>query len=159
MKDRKEYNREYQKKNKKHLNRQKIEYIKKHPQQRKETTKYYRQKIKTSKIHVIKQLVRTARTNAKRKNLDFEINYQLITDLVDKQNSKCALTAFDFQYTNSKEYRSQPFLPSIDRINSKKGYTLFNTQMVCNMVNKAKNEYIQELFDQMCEARMKVLNG
>lgn len=53
----------------------------------------------------------------------------------------------------------RPFAPSIDRIESKKGYTSDNIQIVCQIVNRAKNEYSQEMFDAMCLARVRQLNG
>ncbi len=155
----KDYMKQYQLKNKDHLNDQKKNYIKNHKEQRKQTTKRYRKRTKTEKQHLIKQLVRTAKTNAKKKKLEFEITYDLIESLINNQNNKCSVTGKDFDYSHREYFRSRPYTPSIDRKDCRKGYILENIQIVTCMVNRAKNEFSQEMFDEMCKLRMEKIHG
>ena len=48
---------------------------------------------------------------------------------------------------------------TLDRKDNSLGYTYSNIQIVTVMVNKAKNEFTQEMFDEMCKDRMKVINN
>lgn len=155
---RKEYMKEYHRKNKERLNIAKREYIKNNPEQRKEITKRYRVKSKTIREDVIKQVVRTASVKARQKNLPFELTYEVISFMCELQNECCSLTGFRFDY-KSTQYRNRPFAPSVDRVDNAKGYIYGNIQIVCTMVNKAKNEYSQEMFDQMCLARVERLKN
>ncbi len=51
--------------------------------------------------------------------------------------------------TNS--YRA-PFAPSIDRINSEKGYTDGNVRLVCVAVNWALSDWGIEVFEKICSS-------
>lgn len=99
----------------------------------------------------------SAKDRARRKGLDYVLTPAIIANLCATQDDKCALTGIAFDYSRTSEYSIRPFAPSIDRKDSTKGYTLDNVQMTCAMVNKAKNEFRQEVFDEMCLARVKQL--
>ena len=103
-------------------------------------------------------LMKTRRSNAREKSLEFTIDIHFLAALYMKQNGRCALTDLPFDMKFSEDYRSAAFGPSIDRIDSRKGYTPDNVQIVCFIVNMAKSEYDQTAFDQMCRARVEQLN-
>lgn len=71
---------------------------------------------------------------AKSRNLIVTITKQDIRKLLLKSNNKCAITGIEFIY----DIPRGPFKPSIDRIDSTKGYTLDNIQIVCWIYNSAK---------------------
>jgi hypothetical protein len=71
--------------------------------------------------------------------------------LIDDGRNKCAITKIKFIFDKGNTSR-RPFSPSIDRINSKLGYTKDNVRLVCVIVNLALNEFGDENFDKMCRA-------
>lgn len=101
----------------------------------------------------------SARSRARRKHLDYVLTPDVIKALCAAQGDKCALTGIPFDYAKTDEFSNRPFAPSIDRKDSGKGYTFDNIQITCVMVNKAKNEFRQEMFDAMCMARVRHING
>jgi hypothetical protein len=75
------------------------------------------------------------------------INWNLsIEQMFSIFNGKCALTGWDI----STDYLSET--ASLDRIDSKKGYSIDNVQWVHSMVNMCKNKYDQQKFLDMCKA-------
>lgn len=93
------------------------------------------------------------RCRAKKKNLDFDLTLDWIQEKFDK--GVCEVTGWKFVYNVYGEGRN-PFTPSIDRIDSNKGYTQNNCQMVVWMYNRAKSDFGLDLFYKMCQAVVKV---
>lgn len=54
------------------------------------------------------------------------------------QEWKCAITGIEFSFDKSKP---NPKFPSIDRIDSNKGYVLSNMWIVCTAINLSKSKY------------------
>jgi len=79
--------------------------------------------------------------SAKSRSLVWELS---IDEMFQSFNGKCSLTDWDISIDYKKE------TASLDRIDSKKGYTLENVQWVHTMVNMCKNKYEQEKFIEMC---------
>lgn len=50
------------------------------------------------------------------------------------------MTGIPFDFTPTKDYRNNPWAPSLDRIDSSIGYTWWNTKVVVWMYNAAKGE-------------------
>jgi len=67
-----------------------------------------------------------------------------------KQQGKCKLTGLKFDLRSG--IGRLPFSPSLDRINSKKGYTKRNTRLVCVHINEALNTYGLPTFRKLCIA-------
>ena len=57
---------------------------------------------------------------------------------------RCEATGLPFKTT--KDPYVNPYYPSIDRVNSNKGYTENNCKMVCHMYNTAKCEFSEKVF-------------
>ena len=92
-----------------------------------------------------------ARDRARRNKLKFAIDFHFIVSLAEKQEYKCVLTGKQFTYKcNNRKY--SPWNPSIDRIDSKKGYTKDNVRLVCTIVNLALNNFGENVFSEMCKA-------
>lgn len=99
-------------------------------------------------------LIYAAQTRAKKKNIDFELDYDWIANQYKNQNGKCLLTNIKLvinECRNTKRSRS-PFTMSIDRIDSNQGYTKNNSRLICMAMNLALNEFGEETFQQICEA-------
>ena len=98
-------------------------------------------------------LLQAARGRAKKNNIEINIDLDFLLHLYEQQNGKCKLTDLNFTLNVRKEGQHfNPFNPSIDKINSKGGYTKDNIRLVCVIVNLSLNEFGEENFKLMCEA-------
>jgi hypothetical protein len=87
-----------------------------------------------------------AKTNAEIRNIEFSITIEDVYNLIVKNNFKCALSGMDISF-NSFGLKHPA---SIDRIDSKIGYTKENIQIVHKDINFMKQSYSQEYFVEMC---------
>lgn len=97
-------------------------------------------------------LIRSLRQRAKKFNLEFSLDKEFIEQLYNNQNGKCLITGVEFNFDKNKCLSRRPFAPSIDRINSKLGYTKDNVRLICVAVNLSLNEFGDEVFDKICRA-------
>ena len=95
---------------------------------------------KTIPGKVISKLTR----EAKRRNITINITIQDIYNKLQEQNGKCALTNLDVDFIKNK-------LASVDRIDSSKGYSIDNIQIVHKDINIMKNAFDEEHFINMCK--------
>jgi hypothetical protein len=80
-----------------------------------------------------------ARKRAKLKKLPFELNHEVLAEQVIKNKYRCALSTIPFR-KDERFYRN-PYRPSLDRIDTTKGYTHDNIRIVAYCVNAAMNEW------------------
>lgn len=80
---------------------------------------------------------------AKNRNIEFSITKEQVWNLFLLQNKKCALTNIPICFLDKTA--------SVDRIDSSKGYTVNNIQVVHWHVNKMKMDFEQEYFIKMCK--------
>jgi|SRR5882757_6827529 len=85
----------------------------------------------------IKILIR----DAKARKLELDITEEYLKDILNKQDNKCAISGIDFTESNK---------PSLDRIDSNKGYLKGNVQLLLLQVNKMKSNFDQKFFIDMC---------
>jgi hypothetical protein len=110
-------------------------------------------KVKTPKDRTIYRLFDSCRTASRRpkkvrKGIDYcNITYESMYELMEKQGWKCAETNIPFVIMD-KQYKvgernalgiNSLLLPSIDRIDNNKGYTMDNIRIVTNGYNNLKN--------------------
>lgn len=87
-------------------------------------------------------LLRSIKKNARARGLAVEINARDILELFDNSDLRCTISNIDFDFSKlDTESRCRPFAPSIDRINSKRGYTKDNIRLVCFAVNYAMSDW------------------
>jgi hypothetical protein len=89
----------------------------------------------------IKFLLKDAKQHSKQKNREFSITLDDLLEKLVVQDNKCALSSIEF----SKENK-----PSLDRIDSSKGYTKDNIQLVLKEVNIMKSNFNQDYFIHLC---------
>lgn len=85
---------------------------------------------------------------AKDRNLEVTITINDIWNLFIQQSKRCALTGWDVEFVRRKAATTA----SVDRIDSSKGYTLDNIQIVHKKVNKLKMDFSENDFFAMCKA-------
>lgn len=81
-----------------------------------------------------------AKSSAAKRGISFSLTIEEYSELVHLSNGCCMLSGilFDFSETG---FKKRPYAPSIDRINSRFGYTKENCRLVCTAVNIAMNEW------------------
>jgi hypothetical protein len=90
------------------------------------------------------------KAGAELRGLIWNLSLDDLADLYEEQKQRCALTDLDIAFPLVGH--SQKALASIDRIDSKKGYTKDNVQLVTRQVNMMKQAYDQDMFIATCIA-------
>lgn len=97
-------------------------------------------------------MISAARKRAKTKGRDFALTIREVEDLWAKQEGKCAVTGLVLETENTTEEHDNsrnPFGPSIDRIESTKGYVTGNVRLVVTMANVAMNNWGDEVMEEV----------
>lgn len=100
--------------------------------------------------------MKSAQSRAIKYKHTFCLDSEFLLEMWNKQDAKCALTKFPFEFDNKTIYGANPFAPSIDRIDSTKGYEKDNVRLVCVAVNYALNEFGEEIFRKICQSYLEV---
>lgn len=87
-----------------------------------------------------------AKKRARLKKLVFEITPEDLIELYYKQNGRCAITNLEMSLVSANRKISNPFIVSLDRVDSFKGYTKDNIQFICNQVNRMKSNLTMQDF-------------
>jgi len=95
----------------------------------------------------ISNKVMSAKKRARKDNLEFDISTPLMHEIWSQQEGRCAKTGVEMGRIGDK-WTS----PSIDRIDSSRGYTKDNVQWVCWRYNDAKSNMTDGEFIAMCLA-------
>lgn len=90
-----------------------------------------------------------ARKRANQKKLEFSLPEQWVRDRVDAGVCESSGLFFDMRSIGG---RANPLAPSIDRVDSGKGYTPENCRVVVWLLNLAFNDYGEEVFAQVARA-------
>lgn len=91
------------------------------------------------------RMARACRVSAKRRNLEYELTVTDIYDQYNKQDGLCAYTGRELVTAPG-----HPFTASIDRVDSKLGYSPSNIALVGWWVNVMKNEYPLNEYVELC---------
>lgn len=96
------------------------------------------QKRHSSLDIILKERMQGVYQRAKKSSLDVSINIEYLRDLWYKQEGKCAVSGIPMTVL---VYSGRiPTNVSVDRIDSSKGYTTGNVQLVCMVVNQMKGD-------------------
>lgn len=97
-------------------------------------------------------LSRSSRERAASANRQHNLSPDYISELMARQDGRCALTGMKLSMTPSSASGRAPFAPSLDRIDSSIGYIDGNVRIVCRMANLARNVFSDSEFYTMCRA-------
>jgi hypothetical protein len=90
------------------------------------------------------------RKNAISRGLAFDLLIEDIADLYEKQNRVCAYTKLPLTFGGYLNSNRKNISASIDRIDSSKGYTLGNIELVHKDVNFMKQSFQKQYFIDLC---------
>ena len=105
-----------------------------------------RQKLNSTIEGRARAFLRNAKNSAVKRNQEFSIT---IDDIVDCWNSQWAVCAYTGRNMTLEIGKLNTV--SIERINSKIGYTKENTILVCQAVNRMKTDFSYEEFYELCK--------
>ncbi len=94
------------------------------------------------RVHI---LYGAAKLRAKKSNLEFDLDLEWIAKKVKK--GRCEVSKLEFTFDPPKKgYHHNPYAPSLDRHDSRKGYTKKNTKVVIWAYNQAKGQWNDKHF-------------
>lgn len=96
----------------------------------------------------LRSLVNGVKGRCRARSIKFDINFDCINKLYIEQNGRCLLTGIKLELKKPKDNNSRPFpfSPSIDRIDSNKGYTKNNIRLICWSMNNSLNMYGEDVY-------------
>ena len=83
---------------------------------------------------------------AKNKGIKFSLDLKHLQRALNETDGRCWVSGVVFKPDHKGFFRN-PYRPSFDRIDSKKGYTPDNVRIVAYCVNAAMNEWGLEVFE------------
>lgn len=91
-----------------------------------------------------------AKRRAAKAGLPFDLTLEFLNGLQVAQNNSCALTGIPF--APSKGGRNNPYVLSLDRIDSSRGYTQDNVRLVIFAMNAALGPWGEAVFEEVAKA-------
>lgn len=95
-----------------------------------------------------------AKFNAKQRDLEFDLEKEDLIEIYKNQRGKCIFTKTRLTFDKKSKKNSDL---SIDRIDSSKGYTRTNIQLVENRVNVSKSDISNDDYTEYCKSVSKNL--
>lgn len=97
-----------------------------------------------------KTMLTSARQRAARDGVQCTITWEWILGCLTA--GACAVTGLPFDLSRHPVFKTNPFAPSIDRINAGSDYSPANCRVVLLAVNAAMNEWGEDVFQQVASA-------
>lgn len=100
-----------------------------------------------------KHLIRALKHRAKDKCVDFNLTIDSLYSQLQFQKSRCFYSGQKLNFKVVNELRTHPhrLMPSIDRLDPKKGYIIGNIAWCCYYINRMKNDLEHEEFLKLCK--------
>ena len=97
--------------------------------------------------------IQNARRRAKKLQIDCELTDEFSKAIWLRCQGSCEVTGIQFNFNwNFGSSSRRPFAPSIDRIDSRFGYTEGNVRVVCVAVNLAMNDWGESVLQIIAKA-------
>lgn len=117
-------------------------------------------KVKSNRTRDINGLLTSiytqAKNRAKRRAIEFNLPPNFIHELYIRQGGACARTSVTLLASDSPgKSRSHKHTASIDRVDTNKGYTVDNVELVSYICNSAKNAFTHEDLYEFCTQYIK----
>jgi hypothetical protein len=100
---------------------------------------------KPPELDYAKTLFASVKSNARTRNIYVDITVEDIEVMLERSGFRCELTDIHFDLQKKSRFRVRPWVPSVDRIDSSKPYTMNNCRVVCAAVNSAMNQYGEDV--------------
>lgn len=108
---------------------------------RKTVEKHKRQSVEV----FLKTLLTGSRQRAKKKGIEHTLTYEDIEELLSTQGRRCVFTKIPFETDRRDAVGGKnPWSPSLDRVDSRKGYVKGNVQLTSLMYNMCKHTFTDD---------------
>lgn len=101
----------------------------------------------------VERAVRAAKKRAVDKRLAFDLDVEWALDALKAQDFKCVLTSIPFYMESSASSKVHPYMPSLDRIEPKKGYVRGNVRIVVYAINVMLMDWGVDVFERVVSGR------
>jgi hypothetical protein len=101
-------------------------------------------------IAALRGTYRVAKRNAGKRGIDFNLSPADFVRLVIRSKRHCMVSGIAFDFRHGESTR-RPWMPSLDRVHSNKGYTNRNCRLVCTAINFAMNEWGVDVLNRIGE--------
>lgn len=95
-------------------------------------------------------LVASARRRAEQKGIPFSLTKDAVA--ASLALGRCFATGLPLDFAINKDYRMNPFAPSLDRIDPSEGYTTDNIRITCAAYNVGRGQWGDEVFLKVAHA-------
>lgn len=116
-----------------------------------ETTARYRQG------NAAKYWFKNLRNRAEKQGRAFDLTEEFLGELLEPMT--CAATGIALTYDWGGEGRTNPWAPSVDRVDSLLGYTMDNVRVVCWAYNTAKSDWADDVVVALARAIVEAADG
>ena len=90
--------------------------------------------------------IRQAKGRSPRSGREWGLEFSDAAFFLKRQDYKCAVSGVPFSLESVGLAKTRPYAPSVDRIDSSKGYVLDNVRFVCMSVNFLMNSWGDEVY-------------
>jgi|GEM_PF-887726 len=115
---------------------------------------YDKRRLGKSPSHRLMSLLGASRTRARNAGMDFDLTKEFLVRLWYRQKGLCHYTSRKMTFDG----RRKPEAVSIDRVDSRKGYTKDNVVLCCRVVNEMKSNMSVDDLLEMCSTILEVHN-
>lgn len=126
-------------------------YSKRRRLEKKEKSNNYDREYRNRYLRTIRgytfKIFSSAKGRAKKKGLDFDLTSEWVLEKVTPMI--CEATGLKLEIGISKDCRCLPLQPTLDRIDSFKGYTMDNVRVVCWWWNVMKQDWTDETIEDL----------
>jgi hypothetical protein len=105
----------------------------------------------------VRRILYLSRHRARTAGIPHTLTADEFIQIWDRAGGRCEYTGLEFMDAVFSVSAIRPYAPSLDRIDSAKGYEFSNCRMVCNIVNLALRDFGSALLDDVCRARVQKL--
>lgn len=107
----------------------------------------------------LRKVYATTKDRARVEQIEFGIDLAFLIALLNRQDHKCAVSGISFEVVGYDDCHMRPFAPSLDRVNTRAGYTKDNVRLVCRAANFAMGQWglptLERLAEGICAERRK----
>jgi hypothetical protein len=94
----------------------------------------------------IPRLLWKVKKNSDTRGLEVRLSKEDMAKLWERSQGRCELSGIPFETVQYRHHKKRPWAPSVDRIDSARGYELDNVRLVCAAMNYALNEWGEDVF-------------
>jgi len=106
----------------------------------------------TRRVEFYKKSLRRIQSRARAMGREFDLVLDDLLEMDAAQFGRCVISNVKLQYSSGEDGTRNPFAPSVDRVDSRRGYVKDNVQITCLILNIARADFEVHDFIAACGA-------